>query len=287
MQDEHPQLGRLARELGLDPAVAAAADLAVVEIGLRRVDGDDGHALAAEHRVAVAEQLLEVHVADVPRVVVAGDDDERVALDPVEVALRGGVLLLEPEGRQIAGADDDVGRQVVDLRDRPLHQIRHEVRRTAVQIGQLGDRQRHAGDSRWLTGEPSASEGGATLIAVVPETPVFQAYCGSDQPRFANPAELEYAKVLDWYGIPWAYEPTTFVLERDEQGRVVEAFTPDFYLPDQDLYLEVTVMKQSLVTRKNRKLRKLREQYPQIKIKLFYERDFNRLAARFGLQKAS
>jgi hypoxanthine phosphoribosyltransferase len=127
----------------------------------------------------------------------------------------------------------------------------------------------------------------ATLDEVLPETHVFQAYCGAEPPRFANPAELEYAKVLDWYGIRWEYEPRTFVLERDAQGRVIEAFTPDFYLPDQDLYLEVTVMKQSLVTRKNRKLRKLREQYPDIKIKLFYERDFERLAARFGLQKAS
>ena len=68
--------------------------------------------------------------------------------------------------------------------------------------------------------------------------------------------------MLDWHGIPWQYEPTTFVLARDEEGRVTEAFTPDFYLPDQDLYLEVTVMKQSLVTRKNRKLRKIRELYP-------------------------
>jgi hypoxanthine phosphoribosyltransferase len=127
----------------------------------------------------------------------------------------------------------------------------------------------------------------ATLTEVVPETQVFQAYCGEAPPRFANPAELEYAKILDWYGIPWAYEPRTFVLERDEEGRVIEAFTPDFYLPEQDLYLEVTVMKQSLVTRKNRKLRKLRERYPDIKIKLFYERDFERLAARFGLQTAS
>ena len=59
--------------------------------------------------------------------------------------------------------------------------------------------------------------------------------------------------------MPWLYEPHTFVLEQDADGRVTEAFTPDFYLPDQDLYLEVTVMKQSLVTRKNRKLRKLRE----------------------------
>jgi hypoxanthine phosphoribosyltransferase len=127
----------------------------------------------------------------------------------------------------------------------------------------------------------------ATLDSVVPETPVFQAYRGSEPPRFANPAELEYAKVLDWHGIPWEYEPTTFVLERDAEGRVTEAFTPDFYLPEQDLYLEVTVMKQSLVTRKNRKLRKLRELYPEVKVKLFYERDFERLAVRFGLRKAS
>ena len=124
-------------------------------------------------------------------------------------------------------------------------------------------------------------------VEVLPETPVFQAYCGEAPPRFANPAELEYAKILDWYGIPWQYEPTTFVLERDAEGRVTEAFTPDFYLPDQDLYLEVTVMKQSLVTRKNRKLRKLRQLYPEVRIKLFYERDFERLAVRFGLAKAS
>ena len=142
-------------------------------------------------------------------------------------------------------------------------------------------------DRRGQDAEHRPSGTVATLARVVPETPDFQAYCGSEPPRFANPAELEYAKILDWYGIPWQYEPTTFVLERDEEGRVTEAFSPDFYLPDQDLYLEVTVMKQSLVTRKNRKLRKLRAQYPHIKIKLFYERDFARLAARYGLQKAS
>ena len=119
------------------------------------------------------------------------------------------------------------------------------------------------------------------------ETPIFQAYRGEGTPRFVNEAELEYAKLLDYYGVPWLYEPHTFVLERDEDGRVTEAFTPDFYLPEQDLYLEVTVMKQSLVTRKNRKLRKLRALYPDVRIKLFYERDFARLAARYGLRQAS
>jgi hypothetical protein len=119
------------------------------------------------------------------------------------------------------------------------------------------------------------------------ETPHFQAYRGDEIPRFVNEAELEYAKILDYHGVPWMYEPHTFVLERDELGRVTEAFTPDFYLPEQDLYLEVTVMKQSLVTRKNRKLRKLRKLYPDVKIKLFYERDFERLVSHYGLRKAS
>jgi hypoxanthine phosphoribosyltransferase len=119
------------------------------------------------------------------------------------------------------------------------------------------------------------------------ETPVFQAYQGAEPPRFASPAELECAKVLDYYGVPWMYEPTTFVLETDDEGRVTEAFAPDFYLPEQDLYVEITQMKQSLVTRKNRKLRKLRERYPHVKIKLFYKRDLERLAQHFHLDLAS
>ena len=122
---------------------------------------------------------------------------------------------------------------------------------------------------------------------MAPETHAFQAYRGEGTPNFANPAEFEYAKVLDYYGVPWLYEPDTFVLERNADGRVTEAFTPDFYLPEQDLYLEVTVMKQSLVTRKNRKLRKLRALYPDVRIKLFYERDFDRIASRYGLSRAS
>ncbi|HZT45259.1 MAG TPA: hypothetical protein VFA24_03680 [Gaiellaceae bacterium] len=122
---------------------------------------------------------------------------------------------------------------------------------------------------------------------MAPEIPDFQAYRGSEPPQFANEAELECAKVLDYYGLPWLYEPTTFVLEEDEDGRVLEAFAPDFYLPEQDLYLEITVMKQSLVTRKNRKLRKLKERYPDVKIKLFYRRDIERLGQRYGLKLAS
>ena len=119
------------------------------------------------------------------------------------------------------------------------------------------------------------------------DVPAFVAYRGSEPPRFASPPELECAKVLDYYGVPWLYEPRTFVLETNEEGRVTEAFTPDFYLPEQDLFVELTVMKQALVTRKNRKLRKLRERYPDVKIKLFYRRDLERLAQHFHLDLAS
>jgi len=119
------------------------------------------------------------------------------------------------------------------------------------------------------------------------QLPAFQAYRGDEPPRFASPAELECAKVLDYYGIAWEYEPRTFVLERDEAGRVLEAFTPDFYLSEQDLYVEITAMKQSLVTRKNRKVRKLRERYPGIRITIFYRRDLERLAQHFHLDIAS
>ena len=119
------------------------------------------------------------------------------------------------------------------------------------------------------------------------ESAAFQAYCGREPPRFANRSEFEVAKLLDFYGIRWDYEPRSFVLERDARGRVVEATTPDFYLPDQNLYLELTTMKQSLVTRKNRKIRKLRERYPDVNVKLFYRRDFERLAEKYRFERAS
>jgi hypoxanthine phosphoribosyltransferase len=115
----------------------------------------------------------------------------------------------------------------------------------------------------------------------------FQAYCGAKPPRFANRSELECAKILDFYGVPWDYEPRSFVLRTDADGRVLSAFTPDFYLPEQDLFIEVTVMKQSLVTRKNRKLRELRRLYPDVRVKLFYRRDIESLAQRYRLRLAA
>lgn len=101
------------------------------------------------------------------------------------------------------------------------------------------------------------------------------------RPRFAHPAEEEFAAFLDFYRIAWEYEPRTFPL-RWENGRVVEQFTPDFYLPEQDLFVELTTMKQSLVTRKHRKVRRLKELYPHVNIVLLYRKDYHEILSRFG-----
>lgn len=104
---------------------------------------------------------------------------------------------------------------------------------------------------------------------------------------FAHRSEADLAELLEAYGIRWEYEPTTFVLESSDEGQTTEAFTPDFYLPDFDTYLEVTTLRQPLVTRKHRKLRKLQEQHPDINVKLLYRRDVERLEAKYGLADAA
>ena len=101
------------------------------------------------------------------------------------------------------------------------------------------------------------------------------------QPRFAHPSEEQFARFLDFYRVEWHYEPACFPLARDKQGRIRESFTPDFYLPQHDLYVELTTMKQSLVTKKNGKVRRFRALYPEMKLKILYRRDFRKLRLKF------
>jgi hypothetical protein len=105
--------------------------------------------------------------------------------------------------------------------------------------------------------------------------------------RFAHNSERQFAKLLDFYGIEWQYEPRTFTLEWDRDGQPVQAFSPDFYLPAYDLYIEITTLNQKLVTKKNRKLRRLTELHPDIKVKLFYQRDYLALLVKYGLEEPS
>jgi hypothetical protein len=99
---------------------------------------------------------------------------------------------------------------------------------------------------------------------------------------FAHASEEEMARILDFYAVRWEYEPHTFPILWNLEGAVVESFAPDFYLPDLDIYLEMTTLRQRLVRKKNRKLRRLRELYPDLRIKLFYARDFRALMLKYG-----
>ena len=105
---------------------------------------------------------------------------------------------------------------------------------------------------------------------------------GVGQHSFAHASEAELARILDFYDVRWDYEPDTFPIAWNLDGDVVESFSPDFYLPELELYVELTTLKQKLVRKKNRKLRRLRELYPDIRIKLFYARDFRMLLLKFG-----
>ena len=113
-----------------------------------------------------------------------------------------------------------------------------------------------------------------------PDTP---AVSPSRRSSFYHPAEETFATILDYYGIEWEYEPRTFPLEWDERGNVIEAFSPDFYLPQQDLYIELTTLRPKLSTKKNHKLRRMKELYPEINVKLFKRKEMRDLMVKFGL----
>jgi len=97
--------------------------------------------------------------------------------------------------------------------------------------------------------------------------------------------EAAFARILDYYGIEWQYEPRTFPLEWDDQIRILEAFSPDFYLPQQDLYIELTTLRSGLTTKKNRKIRRMQALYPEINIKLFKRREMRDLMVKYGLDQ--
>jgi hypothetical protein len=104
---------------------------------------------------------------------------------------------------------------------------------------------------------------------------------GLERKTFGHPSEQVFANLLDFYRIAWDYEPRSFPLQWDKDGKVSEAFTPDFYLPEFDLYVELTTMKQSNVTRKNRKIRLLRAIYPHVNIQVFYQKDVQDLVMKY------
>jgi hypoxanthine phosphoribosyltransferase len=166
--------------------------------------------------------------------------------------------------------------------------MRQPSNREVERVGQIED----AGPGAGRPGSPTETGGVERTTGATGETrqqtlplpwQLIRAADEFDERDFAHPAEREFSRILTFYRIRWSYEPTTFSLAFSAEGRPSEMFTPDFYLPEHGLYIELTTMRQRLVTRKNRKIRRLRELYPNIRIKLLYRRDCERLGDAYRL----
>jgi hypothetical protein len=123
-----------------------------------------------------------------------------------------------------------------------------------------------------------------TLVITPPQPiPNLARPAPGSPPSFSHPAEEIFARILDFYGVEWHYEPVTFPLSWDKRGAITEAFTPDFYLPGQDVYIELTTLRPQLSTFKNRRLKRMQELYPQVQVRLLKRRELRALLVKYGL----
>lgn len=150
---------------------------------------------------------------------------------------------------------------------------------------------RSTGGHRGRISIPTANDGITNEVPVSTSSPQNgdhnESSLPSERVQFAHNSERQFARLLDFYQIEWDYEPRSFDIEWDREGKPTQRFTPDFYLPQYDLYIEITTLNQKLVTKKNRKVRRLRELYPEIRCKIFYQRDYLNLLIKYGLEEPS
>lgn len=247
--------------------------------------------IAAEHHVVVAL------------------DGAEALLGPMPMVLRAGVIA--PQSRRAGNLmlDHRLDRPAALKRLGELDAARNTKRRArlgrakapveafdlllnADQLdpGQMAEVLRAAAEARELRGQGLLSGGAEAQLQFQTRlqmarygiTPAGRANLKSVV--FGHPSEQLFANLLDFYRIQWDHEPRSFPLQWGKDGNVTEAFTPDFYLPEFDLYVELTTMKQALVTRKNRKIKLLRAIYPHINIQVFYQKDFQDLIFKYGLR---
>ncbi|MDW7739760.1 MAG: cytidylate kinase family protein [Bacillota bacterium] len=131
--------------------------------------------------------------------------------------------------------------------------------------------------------EPRAVKNGEGITEY--EERIFTTPAEVEAEKFMHPSEEEFAKMLDFYRIRWEYEPRTFLLEWDSEGNVIEAFSPDFYLPDQDLFIELTTQKPKQAWKKNRKIRRMGELYPEINVRLIDKKGFESLLKKHSINQ--
>lgn len=193
------------------------------------------------------------------------DRDVLVVEDIIDTGLTLGYLLSQlrarkPRSLAVATLIDRAGMRLVH--DLPVRYTGFEIGNTFVVGYGLDFRERYRN---------------LPFIGVLREEVMDEA---PERPRLAHPSEEEFARLLDFYRIRWEYEPRTFVLLEDEAGQVKVGFSPDFYLPDFDLYVELTTKKPHLMNRKLRQVEALRQQYPGVQIELLDRADFEILARK-------
>ena len=245
--------------------------------------------LATQYHLVVsapgAERMF-AHFPGVLRVLVTASEARRVGnlmLDQRLERAPARALLEELSARQVADTRKQFGRAKLPLSHFDLMLNAESFGADAASIVAA------AAEARGLPGEGLLSQPAAAQmqfqlrmeLARHGMVPAGQA--SLERKPFGHPSEQIFANLLDFYRIAWEYEPRSFPLQWDKDGNVTEAFTPDFFLPDLDLYVELTTMKQALVTRKNRKIKLLRAIYPHVNIQVFYQKDFQDLIFKHGL----
>jgi hypothetical protein len=88
--------------------------------------------------------------------------------------------------------------------------------------------------------------------------------------------EANVARILKHFSIEYSFEQKSFLLNKPEGGQT--RYTPDFYLPQYDTYIEV---KGRWYSDGKSKFQLCKEQYPNIKIKLVDGKKYKRLEKRY------
>jgi len=86
--------------------------------------------------------------------------------------------------------------------------------------------------------------------------------------EFLHASETEFARMLDARDITWRYKPRTFAVEWDEEGNFIDCFTPDFFLPDYEMYVVLIAPYRSVPDGKTKRVKLLRRQHPEIRIEV-------------------
>lgn len=236
---------------------------------------------------AAGAELLLKGVADVLRVQIIAPESRRV-----------GTLMLDHRLDRAGARQELENIEKLERQERmrrfgrmrvPIHQFDLTVNAEAIESEQiaalveLAARQRGLPDAELLTAGAEAQIQFQSRLQLARHKIAPPGHVALKRAAFVHPSEEIFANLLDFYRITWEYEPRSFPIQWDKEGRVSEAFTPDFFLPEFDLYVELTTMKQSLVTRKNRKVKLLRQMYPHVNIQVFYQKDIQNLIFKYGL----